>query len=96
MRPEVLFLDVNETLLNLDELKKSVGQSLNGRADLVPLWFSSLLHHSLVSTAGGRYEDFGVIAVAALMMVARNHDINLSEEDARQAVSKIRTLPIPM
>jgi len=93
MRPEVLFLDVNETLLNLDELKKSIAQSLDGRADLVPLWFSTLLHHSLVSTAGDRYEDFGAIGVAALMMVARNNGITLTEDNARQAVSKIRTLP---
>ena len=46
-----------------------------------------------MSTAGDRYEDFGAIGVAALMMVVQYHGISLGEDDARKAVSKIRTLP---
>ena len=93
MRPQVLFLDVNETTLDLNVLKKSVGESLNGKEELLPLWFSTMLHHSLVSTAGDRYADFGDIGVAALMMVADNNGIKLTEEKARAAIAKIKSLP---
>ncbi|QDT14419.1 haloacid dehalogenase type II [Alienimonas californiensis] len=92
-RPKVIFLDVNETLLNLDPLVASVGEALGGRPELVPLWFSSLLHHSLVATVGDRYEDFGVIGAATLRMLAANHGIDLSEKQAARALAPIRSLP---
>ena len=93
MRPQVLFLDVNETTLDLAALKKSVGQALGGKEDLLPLWFSTMLHHSLVSTAADRYSDFGEIGVAALMMVATNNGIKLTKAKAKSTISKIRNLP---
>ncbi len=93
-RPKVLFFDVNETLLDLTAMKTSVGQALNGRSDLLPLWFTTMLHYSLVSTVGGQYNDFGVIGVAALQMVAKNHGIDLSENAAKEAIlGPLRSLP---
>lgn len=50
IKPKVIIFDVNETLLDLAPLKKSVGQALGGREDLLPLWFSTMLHYSLVET----------------------------------------------
>lgn len=85
-RPKVVFLDVNETLLDLAPLKKSVGEALGGREDLLPLWFSTMLHHSLVDTTTGRYHDFGTIGVAALQMVAESNGIKLSKEQAQAAI----------
>lgn len=93
-RPKMLFFDVNETLLDLNAMKKSVAAALGGREDLLPLWFTTMLHYSLVSTVAGQYEDFGVIGSAALVMVARNNGISLSSDEAKQAVVKeIRSLP---
>lgn len=42
-KPATIFLDVNETLLDLSPLKTSIGAALDGREDLVPLWFTTLL-----------------------------------------------------
>jgi len=92
-RPECLFFDVNETLLDLTAMKKSVAEALNGRADLLPLWFTTMLQYSLVATVGDKYDDFGAIGVAALTMVARNQGIALSAEAARNAVTPMRSLP---
>jgi len=47
-----------------------------------------MLHHSLVTTVTGDYQDFGKIGVAALMMVAQNNNIDITEE---QAVTAIKT-----
>ncbi len=93
VRPKVLFFDVNETLLDLSAMRASVGNALGGRPDLLPLWFTTMLQHALVETIAGRYHDFGVIGAAALMMIARNHDISLSEEEAQRAIAPIRSLP---
>jgi len=42
-RPKLLFFDVNETLLDLTAMKTSVAQALDGRADLLPLWFTTVV-----------------------------------------------------
>lgn len=94
IKPKVIFFDVNETLLDLESMRASVGEALNGRQDLLPLWFSTMLHYSLVDNATGRYHDFGEIGVAALMMVAQNNNIALTPEEAKAAiVSPMLTLP---
>lgn len=92
-RPGCLFFDVNETLLDLTTMKASVSAALGGRDDLLPLWFTTMLQYSLVTTAGGEYEDFGVIGAAALRMVASNHGIALSEQAALESIGPIRSLP---
>lgn len=91
--PKCLFFDVNETLLDLTAMKKTVAAALGGREDLLPLWFTTMLQYSLVATVGDHYEDFGVIGAAALQMVAANNGIELSERDAQEAIAPIRSLP---
>lgn len=94
IRPKVLFFDVNETLLDLTQMKKQVGKALNGREDLLSLWFTTMLQYSLVTSAGGQYEHFGNIGAAALQMVAANNNIIISETEARKTiVESLRGLP---
>src|SRR5260370_30266073 len=92
-RPKFLFFDANETLLALSAMKTSVAQALDGGADLLPLWFTTMLQYSLVATVGDNYDDFGEIGAAAMIMVARNNGVTLSQEAAREAVQPIRSLP---
>ena len=49
-----------------------MGEALGGHPELVPLWFTTMLHYSLVTTVADRYSDFGEIATACLRMVAGN------------------------
>ncbi|QHJ12181.1 (S)-2-haloacid dehalogenase [Paraglaciecola mesophila] len=87
-KPKVIIFDVNETLLDLETMRTSIGEALDGQEELTTLWFSTMLHHSLVTTVTGDYQDFGKIGVAALMMVAKNNNIDITEE---QAVTAIKT-----
>ena len=89
----MLFFDVNETLLDLNAMKTSVAAALGGRADLLPLWFTTMLQYSLVATVGEHYDDFGTIGAAAMVTVARNNQIALSLDAARNAVLPMRSLP---
>ncbi len=88
IRPKVLFFDVNETLLDLTEVKNEVGKALGGREDLLSLWFTTMLQYSLVTSASGQYKPFGHIGAAALQMVAANLNMTLTEEEARTIVSE--------
>ena len=85
-KPKVLIFDVNETLLDLTSMRTSIGKALGGREDLLPLWFSTMLHHSLVDTVSGSYHDFGQIGVASLLMVAQNNNIDITSEQAKTAI----------
>lgn len=56
IRPKVLFFDVNETLLDLSQVKAQVAEALEGRDDLLALWFTTMLQYSLVMTTRGQYD----------------------------------------
>ncbi len=74
-------------------MKTIIGDALGSRPDLLPLWFTTMLQYSLVVTVVDQYQHFGEVGVAALLMVARNHGLNLSPEGAKAAVSSILSLP---
>ncbi|SHG50034.1 2-haloacid dehalogenase [Salegentibacter echinorum] len=93
-RPKALFFDVNETLLDLTKMKASVSKALNGREDLLSLWFTTMLQYSLVTTASEQYEHFEDIGAATLQMVAANNGISILEKDAHKIIMKsLRALP---
>jgi 2-haloacid dehalogenase len=85
-RPKAIFFDVNETLLDLAPLKTSVGAALGGREDLLPLWFATMLHYSLVDTMTNHYRDFAQIGVAALMMIGEKQGIDIDRRTAEAAI----------
>lgn len=92
-RPKVLFFDVNETLLDLNNMKKSIGAALGGHPELMTLWFTTMLQYSLVTTVANHYKDFGTIGAAALIMVAHKNGIDLTDKQAKDAVAPILSLP---
>ncbi|MFC4094956.1 haloacid dehalogenase type II [Euzebyella saccharophila] len=94
VKPQVLFFDVNETLLDLTAMKRNIADVLDGNENLLSLWFTTMLQYSLVTSASGQYRPFGHIGAATLQMVAANNQITLSEEKARETVvSALRKLP---
>ncbi len=93
-RPKVIFFDVIETLLDLQAISTSAGKALDGRTDLVPLWFATMLQYSMVDTLTGNYSEFADIGAAALQMVAAENKLPLTQDEARAAIrGPIRTLP---
>jgi 2-haloacid dehalogenase len=91
LRPKVLFFDVNETLLDLHPMKKKIAALLGGNEDLVSLWFTTLLHYSLVTSASGTYQAFDKIGAATLHMVAAGHGIKIAENDAHNVINDALT-----
>lgn len=91
--PEALLFDVNETLLDLTPVRESVGEALGGRADLVPLWFRTTLHHSLVATVAEQRVNFAQVAAGALRAVGEGIGVELTDERAREAIAPIKSLP---
>ncbi|MFE3867859.1 haloacid dehalogenase type II [Flavobacterium sp. LS2P90] len=92
-RPKVLFFDVNETLLDLNVMKKSIGAVLGDHPELMSLWFTTMLQYSLVTTVANHYKDFGEIGAAALIMVGHKNGIAITDKQAKNAVAPILSLP---
>ena len=92
-RPEVLFFDSNESMLDLGGMKPQVTEAFDGREDLMPLWFSTMLMYSLVDTVTSNYHDFGTIGAACMQMVAEGHGIKLDEKKVQKAMDAMKTLP---
>jgi 2-haloacid dehalogenase len=92
-RPEIIFFDVNETLLDLTPLRQSVGEALGGRPGLASLWFTTLLQPSLVATVADRYRNFDEIGTACLHMIAEVQGIGLDRDAANRCLSPMRSLP---
>ena len=91
---KVIFFDVNETMLDLESMRESVGKALGNRSDLLSYWFSKMLHYSLVSTDIDNYQDFGKIGVNSLLMVAKENNIKLTAQQAKKAiVTPLLSLP---
>ncbi|MBC7749434.1 MAG: haloacid dehalogenase type II [Methylotenera sp.] len=87
----VLVFDVNETLLDMTPLKKSVNALLDNEKGF-RIWFGMLLHYSIVSNSIDAYYDFGTIAGATLSMAATSLHIKVSEDEIKATLSKIQTL----
>lgn len=92
IRPLAILFDVNETLLDIKPLQKAVTDVLLDE-DGAKLWFTTMLQYSLVMTVSDQYASFGDIGAAVLQMLARNRDIALKVDDAKQVLSVIQTLP---
>ena len=86
-KPNVLFFDINETTLDMNAVKTAIAETLDDNADLVPVWFAQLLHHSLVDCATNQYHDFSEIGAASLVMVAHSQGISLSMDEAKAAIT---------
>jgi len=93
-RPEVLFFDSNESMLDLSGMKPQVTEAFEGREDLMALWFSNMLFHSLVDTVTSNYHDFGTIGAACMQMVAEGHGIKLDKAKAKKAMAAMKTIPV--
>lgn len=75
---QMLFFDINETVLNIAPLKSFINGSFN--ENIYELWFSKLLHYSLVSTVTGTFKDFLLLATDAInsVSVSKGFPINNS------------------
>ena len=91
-RPRLLLFDVNETLLDLAPIKRSVEQVLGSEGGAT-LWFSTMLHHSLVMTVAGRHAGLMDIGAATLRMLAANRGVGLDDAAARKALEGMTRLP---
>lgn len=89
VRPEVLVLDVNETLSDLEPLRNTFEQvGLPGH--LLDAWFAATLRDGFALTAAGTYPVFRDVAADALTALLAGHGID-DTDDAEAVVRRVLT-----
>ncbi len=92
MKAQILLFDINETVLDLSALAPAFENQF-GSAHALPLWFSKLLHSSVVCISSATKSYFAELASNMLDEVASNFDITLSSQDKQQLLARFSTLP---
>jgi 2-haloacid dehalogenase len=92
MKKHILIFDVNETLLDLNALD-TVFERVFGDSSVRALWFGQFIQSALVSIVTDSYIEFGKIGKSALEMIAERKGVILSEEEKKEVLSGILTLP---
>jgi 2-haloacid dehalogenase len=91
-RPDVIFFDVNETMLDLGGLRPRF-EEVFGSADAMSEWFVRMLHGSLVANHVGNHRPFGLIGAEALMVLAQKRGLSVEPAVAAEIVESMRSLP---
>jgi 2-haloacid dehalogenase len=65
VRPTLVLFDVNETLSDLQPLRRRF-EEVGAPGDLLEAWFASTLRDGFALTAAGAYADFRTVALAVL------------------------------
>jgi 2-haloacid dehalogenase len=92
LKPKLILFDVNETLLDLKPLARRINVLLSNE-QAFDIWFSSLLHYSLVETVSGNHEDFSKIAKATFEMTAAKFKKVIPEDEITAVLGLIKKLP---
>jgi 2-haloacid dehalogenase len=88
----VIAFDVNETLLDVTALDP-LFERVFGDSSVRSSWFGQTLQLSFVGIITNDYVDFTTAQQAALGMIAKRRDIELSDQDAKEIVGGLRMLP---
>lgn len=91
MRPEIVFFDVNETLLDLAGLQPRFVE-LFGTADPLGEWFVRMLHGSLVANHTHRYRPLDLIGAEALTVLGQKRGVEVSVDQAAALVEAMTEL----
>jgi len=92
MKIKALIFDVNETLLDTQKLKEKINLQLDNPLGF-QVWFSKLLHYSLVENATDNHHDFSEVAFATLKMTANYFGKKLPENHIKSTLHLISKLP---
>lgn len=90
--PGLIAFDVNETLLSLAPIRKSL-ERVFGADPPIGEWFARMLHGSLIANTLDAHRPFGDIGAEALINVAARRGMLLRAEDAIEALAPMSSLP---
>jgi 2-haloacid dehalogenase len=92
-RPQVLLLDVYETLLNMAEVERRVNALLDSRRGYT-LWFELFMQYCFVDNCTVQFNDFSSIAKATMQMAAHTLHRSVNDYDISDVLDLLKQLPV--
>jgi len=92
-KPQVIVLDVYETLLDMREMERKVNSLLDSRNGYM-LWFELFMEYCFVDNCTIQFNDFVSIAKATMQMTAYRMGRKIAETDIDKALEMLKHLPV--
>ncbi|HEX2606864.1 MAG TPA: haloacid dehalogenase type II [Flavisolibacter sp.] len=92
-RPELIVLDVYETLLDMSDVERKVNSLMDNRKGYL-IWFELFMQYCFVDNCTVQFNDFNSIAKATLQMAGRMLDRTISEAQTESVLELLRQLPV--
>lgn len=92
-KPKLIIFDVNETLLNMEPVKKAINEFFNTDTAF-QIWFSTLLQYAMVESINPpkTYHHFSEIAKGSLFMLSEKFKIPINDAEVKDLLSLISNL----
>src|SRR5438309_5970772 len=92
-KPQIIVLDVYETILDMSEIKRKVNNLLDSRKGYA-LWFELFMQYCFADNATAQFNDFISIAKATMQMTAHKLDRNIDDDDIDSVLELLKYLPV--
>ncbi len=92
-RPQLILMDVYDTILKMDEVERRVNEMLSSRLAYT-VWYEVFMQYCFVDNCIDRFNDFASIAAATLQMTAKRLKKDLSEREIKEVLDLLKYLPI--
>src|SRR4051794_25889966 len=92
-KPQIIVLDVYETILDMSEMKRKVNNLLDSRKGYT-LWFELFMQYCLVDNSIPEFNDFISIAKATMQMTAHKLDRKIDDNDIDNVLEMLKYLPV--
>ena len=91
--PEVILLDVYETLLDMQDIVRRVNDLLDSRRGYT-LWFEMFMQYCFVDNCTSQFNDFNSIANATMQMAAKTLGTSVDKESMNSVLELLKHLPV--
>ena len=92
-RPQLILLDVYDTLLRMDEVERKVNNLLHSKHGYT-LWFELFMQYCFVDNAIARFNNFRSIAHATMQMTSNILDREVDDHDIESVLDLLKHLPV--
>jgi 2-haloacid dehalogenase len=92
-KPNVILLDVYETILDMSEIERQVNHMLDSRRGY-RFWLALLMQYSFMDNCIGDFHDFPSIAKATLQMAGKYLHVPVAEDEVDDVLHLMKQLPL--
>lgn len=92
-KPDVIFFDVYDTLLDMSEIKRRINSALDTRRGYL-IWFELLMQYCFLDNCIGQFHEFTALCKATLQMAGKSLGVHVPDNHIEDIVHLMKYLPL--